>query len=205
LKEQTERDYAVLPSHLDDIRATREAARAEAVGEAKRPEVVIKALDASNLDAACALLEKQFPGESPSLGLRASLDPSQYAALVEARTAQGLRPPRDMHYVVATDPRSGAVIGVCGDYRYADEKDASWVGWFAVAPEARGEGVGGALLDAVVERARARGDAAVRLYTSDSDREAGAQHLYESRGLRITGYGARDAQGEKLVYRELAL
>lgn len=51
----------------------------------------------------------------------------------------------------------------------------------AVVPNARGKGVGGALLDALLERARAAGHVAVSLSV---DREnAGAIHVYEEHGF----------------------
>ena len=52
----------------------------------------------------------------------------------------------------------------------------------AVVPNARGKGAGGALLDALLERARAAGHDAISLSVDRSN--AGAIHLYEDHGFR---------------------
>ncbi|HNP72982.1 MAG TPA: GNAT family N-acetyltransferase [Kouleothrix sp.] len=52
----------------------------------------------------------------------------------------------------------------------------------AVAPSARGRGIGGALVDACLLRAQQSGAAALGLYTSDSMRVA--MRLYEQKGFR---------------------
>jgi ribosomal protein S18 acetylase RimI-like enzyme len=54
-----------------------------------------------------------------------------------------------------------------------------------VAPQARGQGVGTRLLDAVAQEARARGYAELRLDVIDSNTRARA--LYERRGFRAVG------------------
>ncbi len=80
------------------------------------------------------------------------------------------------------------VRGTTGLYRYRrDADEAVWVSWFCVAPEARGRGVGQALIEHTVARAREAGFGRVRLYTSTDPNEAAAQQLYEKNGFRETG------------------
>ncbi len=96
------------------------------------------------------------------------------------------------------------VLGTTGLYRTRKDADeAVWVFWFCVAPEARGQGMGQALLDHTFARAREFGYDTVRLYTSTDPNEAIAQHLYEKNGLRETG--RRFALFTTIIYREKAL
>ena len=96
------------------------------------------------------------------------------------------------------------VLGTTGLYRYTkDANHASWVAWFCVDPEARGSGVGQALLDHTVERARSAGLRLVRLYTSTDPNEAAAQRLYERNGF--TEIGRKKGMFSTLIFREKAL
>ena len=63
------------------------------------------------------------------------------------------------------------VLGTTGLYRYnRDADEAVWVAWFCVAPKARGRGVGQALLDHTVARARKAGFNRIRLYTGSIEK-----------------------------------
>ena len=96
------------------------------------------------------------------------------------------------------------VVGTSGLYRCRKDSDeALWLSWFCLAPEVRGEGQGGSLLDYSIDRARALGADYLRLYTTDRPGEAVAQHLYERRGLR-TSY-TRKRPGYTMIIRELSL
>jgi ribosomal protein S18 acetylase RimI-like enzyme len=64
-------------------------------------------------------------------------------------------------------------------YGFVDERTPELA--IAVVPNARGKGVGGALLDALFERARAAGHPALSL--SVDKRNAGAIHVYEQHGF----------------------
>jgi ribosomal protein S18 acetylase RimI-like enzyme len=64
-------------------------------------------------------------------------------------------------------------------YGFVDEKTPELA--IAVVPSARGKGVGGALLEALLERARSAGHEAVSL--SVDKRNAGAIHVYEEHGF----------------------
>ena len=68
--------------------------------------------------------------------------------------------------------------------RYSDVErdDEAGMRAFAVASAARGRGIGRALLEAVLERARADGRRGVAIFTRP--RMVGAQRLYESAGFR---------------------
>lgn len=79
---------------------------------------------------------------------------------------------------------SDLVIGTTGLYRYKRDSDqAVWVAWFCVDNKARGRGVGQALIEHTVTRARDAGFKLIRLYTSTDPNEAAAQRLYEKNGF----------------------
>jgi hypothetical protein len=62
---------------------------------------------------------------------------------------------------------AGLLLGTTGLYRYnRDVNEAVWVAWFSVDPKARGRGIGQALIDHTVSRARNTGFNRIRLYTS---------------------------------------
>jgi GNAT superfamily N-acetyltransferase len=80
---------------------------------------------------------------------------------------------------------AGRVLGTTGLYRYKkDAGEAVWVGWFCVDPKMRGRGIGQALIEHTVERAREAGFDRVRLYTSTDPNEEAAQRLYERNGFK---------------------
>lgn len=77
------------------------------------------------------------------------------------------------------DPR---VVGHAIVWRLAEEAELANI---AVAPEARGRGLGGVLLDAVLDEVHGWGVRRVFLEVRRSDGRA--QHLYRSRGFRRLG------------------
>ena len=86
----------------------------------------------------------------------------------------------------AIDRHSGALLGTTGLYqRTHDAKEAVWLSWFCVAPEARRKGIGSQLLDFAIHEAECTGLQYLRLYTSNRSGEAAAQILYESRDLKV--------------------
>ncbi len=72
-----------------------------------------------------------------------------------------------------------------------------------VAPERWGEGIGGRVVDGVLEEARLRGYERAQLWTSADN--ARARHLYEGHGFRRTGREGADDFGEWIVHYERAL
>ena len=79
----------------------------------------------------------------------------------------------------------GTVTYVPGPGPYAEgdppDPDAAWIRMLAVAPEAMGSGIGRALAEACIERARAAGRH--RLLLNTGDPQTAAQRLYERLGF----------------------
>jgi GNAT superfamily N-acetyltransferase len=69
--------------------------------------------------------------------------------------------------------------------------DTSFLDLIYVVPDRWGEGIGGALLDAVIYEAARRGSLRMYLWTHERENER-AQRLYRSRGFRRTGRTAHD-------------
>jgi len=84
----------------------------------------------------------------------------------------------DSDLYVAED--RGGIIGYTACWTVIDQAE---LGNVAVAPEARGRGAGGALVDTVVERVRERG--ARDLFLEVRESNLGAQSLYRERGFVV--------------------
>jgi [ribosomal protein S18]-alanine N-acetyltransferase len=82
-------------------------------------------------------------------------------------------------YVAEAD---GRVVGYAACWTVIDQAE---LGNVAVASDARGQGIGGALVDAVVERAGSRG--ALECYLEVRESNEGAQSLYRQRGFEVVG------------------
>jgi ribosomal protein S18 acetylase RimI-like enzyme len=72
-----------------------------------------------------------------------------------------------------------------------------------VAPERWGEGIGGRVVDGVLEEARSRGYERAQLWTYAEN--ARAQRLYEGHGFRRTGRETKDDFGESITHYERVL
>jgi len=93
-------------------------------------------------------------------------------------TFRGLMRRTDTDLFVAEE--AGAVVGYAACWTVIDQSE---LGNVAVAREARGRGLGGALVDAVVERVRERG--AVELFLEVRESNRGAQSVYRERGFEV--------------------
>ncbi|UCD51832.1 MAG: GNAT family N-acetyltransferase [Phycisphaerales bacterium] len=104
----------------------------------------------------------------------------------------------------AVDEGADEVIATTGLYSYLrDAEEAVWLGWFCVAPERRGEGIGSMMLDFSIERAREAGKRYFRLYTSDDPDGAAAQRLYEKKGFAIVK--VKKKRPFNVIYRQKIL
>ena len=104
----------------------------------------------------------------------------------------------------AFDCESGTLRGTTGLSSYArDAAEAVWLAWSCVAPEVRRQGIGSHLLDFSIAQAKHTGRKYLRLYTSSQSKQAAAQALYESRGLKIVRIKWRAFY--TTIYRELSL
>ncbi len=166
-------------------------------------DIRIQDLETDHLPAARKLVKRVFPWQSP-------IERLSFYAIAHRRSSLMRRimalvgVDEILNFWIALDNVSERVLGTTGLYAYTrDATDAVWLAWFCVAPEARRKGLGSRLLDFSIVEAQKTGRRYLRLYTSDDQREAAAQQLYDSRGLRIVGKKRRWFHTE--IYRELPL
>ena len=146
----------------------------------------IVSVDPGNVSKAKKLVDTVFVSQSPaeriSLRLFALKGRWAYRALSWVIGVDLLS------FWIAVDETNEA-IGISGLYSLRkDRTEAVWLGWYAVHPSARGQGVGGALLRHAIQEARSTGAAYLRIYTSDSeliDGSGDAQAVYEKYGLKV--------------------
>ena len=127
-------------------------------------------------DTAEVELRPMEAGDVPRVG---SVERSSFSRPWKERTFRRLLEREGTELWVA-DAGKGGVVGYVVLWAVLDEAE---LGNIAVAEEHRGRGVGAALLDHALERARALGAASLFLEVRSSNRAASA--LYESRGFRV--------------------
>ncbi|MCP2265495.1 GNAT family N-acetyltransferase [Promicromonospora thailandica] len=128
---------------------------------------------------------------------------AELPAAVRARAARKLTVP-PLAWIVARDAVDGlagfGVVlppGTSGDA--TDPADGAYLALLAVAPSARGSGLGGRLLDAVTHAVRAAGVTSVFLNVLGSNTPA--RRLYESRGWTSSGRPTRRTDTGQPVLR----
>ena len=137
------------------------------------------------------------PMTGADLGVVARLEAELFGAeawsprtlMHELRSAAGAA--ADRHYIVAEriGPEGAAgtrdaLVGYAGLW-FGDGRGDADLLTIATVPEARRLGVGGAMLDALIERARSAGCGAVLLEVRASN--GGARRLYTGRGFTVIG------------------
>lgn len=121
---------------------------------------------------------------------------------------------KSLKYWVSLNEKN-KVTGIIGIYTLKyDEKEAYWLAWYCVDPKFRGKGIGKALLNFVIAKAKKEGKMWLRLYTSNEPNEKRANEMYDKLGFKpikskkineiITSKRFR-AFTKNLVYKELRL
>jgi ribosomal protein S18 acetylase RimI-like enzyme len=114
----------------------------------------------------------------------------------------------DAFLLVAED--GGEVVGMGLGMQGLDDDGAGppvpglcHIAMISVAPKRWGEGIGGRVVDGVLEEAHSRGYERAQLWTHANN--ARAQRLYEGHGFRRTGREGYDDFGEWIVHYQRAL
>jgi GNAT superfamily N-acetyltransferase len=156
--------------------------------------ILIRLGDAADVDAAVSLFEQS------NLARRRGVWPDRVARVERARTH--LRDPGTW-FLLATD--GPVVVGMASAEASRGDDGAGPViprGCFLnllfVVPERWGEGIGGAILDAVLAEARRRQYSRIHLWTHEDNERS--HRLYRRGGFSPTG---RTAEGEGEWAREL--
>ncbi len=166
-------------------------------------------LSRKTLEQAIKLVETAFPTltpdhpEHPRLAFSASLLKAKSPVLTDLSLTTGVTSAK---YWVAIDNSTSKVIGTTGLYTYKkDEHEAYWGGWMAVDPDCRGNGIGNALLELAIDRARKDGKQFLRLYTSTEPNEAVAHILYGRYGFKVVNDEPIEGTEFRMLYQELKL
>jgi ribosomal-protein-alanine N-acetyltransferase len=110
-----------------------------------------------------------------------AIERASFADPWSPRAFAGLLGEPHVHFRAACDA-DGAVVGYVAAWFVAGEGEVANI---AVAPSARGRGIGAALLDAVIAAGRDAG--AESLYLDVRESNAAARSLYASRGFAVVG------------------
>jgi GNAT superfamily N-acetyltransferase len=156
--------------------------------------ILIRLGDAADVDAAVSVYERS------NLARRQSVWPNRAARIEHVRAH--LRDPGSWFLVASEGP---ALVGMASAEALRGEEGAGPVrpgGCFLnllfVVPERWGEGIGGAILDAVLAEAKRRDYSRIHLWTHEDNERS--HRLYRSRGFSATG---RTAAGEGEWAREI--
>ena len=122
----------------------------------------------NNLDYAVRVQEELFPGESARTNYTESLSEGS-------------------GYEYALMYQDGACVGVIGLYRYPEDPESAWLGWFGVRAGYRRRRLGSEALGMFEETAAARGYRFARLYTDAVNNEA-AIAFYKANGYTCEPY-----------------
>lgn len=174
----------------------------------------IEPLSYQTLDAAIKLVNQVFPYQIYQIfPLHALWEKARFSFPLSLRKNSivtkiifSLVGVAEVRYWLAVDQVSSKVIGTTGLYSFKkDKNEVDWLDWTCVAPEFRGQGIGGKLVDFAIEKARSEGKKFLRLYTSNYPNQATAQILYTKRGFRMTGEDKIKGTEFKILYLELEL
>jgi len=113
---------------------------------------------------------------------------------IVADYARGHDPARESAWIAEVDGRRVGCVFCVAD---PERPDTALLRILLVDPGARGLGIGGRLVDAVLEFARAAGQRRVRLWTNHP--LAAARHLYLERGFRLVGEEPHRSFGVDLI------
>jgi ribosomal protein S18 acetylase RimI-like enzyme len=161
--------------------------------------VVIRQGTQVDVDAAAAIWGAAIAGH-----LAGRYDPGDHVAELRARLAQP-----GSFWVVAEDDGDlvGAAVGLralAGDGAGPEVVPGlCHVTMVCVAPGHWGQGIGGAIMDALLAEASARGFSAAQLWADPSDPRA--TRLYLSRGFAASGRCGQGALGEEIAHYRMAL
>jgi len=113
----------------------------------------LKRITADNMDYAVSIQEGLFPGESARANYEESLEEfSDYA-----------------YYLIYEDD---VCVGIIGLYRYREDPESAWLGWFGICEGFRRKHLGTAALRLFEAMAVSRGFRFARLYTDAVNNDA---------------------------------
>ena len=122
----------------------------------------------NNLEYAVQIQEELFPGESGR---------ANFEEAVEGNA--------DYEYYLIYE--QGSCAGITGLYRYPEDDESAWLGWFGIRAGFRRQGLGSKALKMFEDMAAAKGYGFARLYTDAEDNDA-AIAFYKANGYIMEPY-----------------
>jgi GNAT superfamily N-acetyltransferase len=165
--------------------------------------IKVEPLSRENFDEAVKLANSVFHYEKslPENAFIASIDEEKFKELKKTGAVFG----KKLEYFVARNS-DGKIIGTTGLYNIEDDNsDVTWLGWYCVDPNFRGQGFGQEILDWTIEEARRRGKKYFRLYTSTRPEEKSANLMYEKNDFKLSDDEAEQDGDYMIVFREKLL
>lgn len=143
-------------------------------------QIKIKPLSRNTLAKALKVLRKAFPQNIPYFTNCLEVSLQKNGSYLKFLAKEGLIGiPK---YFVALDKND--VAGVIGIYSMTkDRQEANWVGWFAVDPEYRKQGIGTKLMNFIICKAKNNKKKYLRLYSSTYPLERYSHKFYEKKGF----------------------
>ena len=130
--------------------------------------ITLERITENNLDFAVRVQAELFPGESAKTNYTESL-------------SKGSGYEYDLIY------KDGQCVGIIGLYRYPEDPESAWLGWFGIREGFRRQHLGSAALRMFEERAAAKGYRFARLYTDAQNNEI-AIAFYKANGYTCEPY-----------------
>lgn len=130
--------------------------------------MILEKVTQANLEYAVGIQEELFRGESGRANLEDSLkDGADYG-----------------YYLLYEE---GTCVGIIGLYRYPEDADSAWLGWFGILEQYRRKHLGTAAIGMFEEMAAEQGYLFARLYT-DAENNDAAIAFYKSNGYICEPY-----------------
>ena len=148
-------------------------------GHENYPPVYIRSLRASDVKGVAEVFQK-----NPDVFTKDEVKDAAKEAYALAKSKFAERRATGSGAYVAAQKRTHRVLGY-GSYS-KDFDNNYWVGWLAVSPDSKGKGFGKKILSKIEDLASARGAAAVRVDTSDTNYPA--QEFYRKMGYAATNF-----------------
>ena len=142
-------------------------------------------LSSDNLRVAQELVEKVFALEKGVAAADLEHQVHKQGTEAEREIPEGSGEAYNEQHWIARD-KAGKLLGITGRYDVAGDKpEHFWLGWFALAPELRGSGLGAALFDKVSSEGRSDGKTVLYIISSDHSDMAGNAKFYHRNSCPI--------------------
>ena len=130
--------------------------------------MTLERITETNIQYAVTIQETLFPGES-----------------ARANYEESLSPEADYEYYLVNE--DGICVGIIGLYRYPEDSESAWLGWFGIRKGFRRRHLGSTALKMFEDMAVAKGYQFARLYTDAMDNDA-AIAFYKANGYVCEPY-----------------